>query len=232
MGEVKSMLASSSLMIGLLLGVNAMARPEKDANLLMWAIFFLIAAIGFWYWVSREQRTAEDAAEDAINAAEGVKKRVEIKSADEKPAPSAARSDSTPPSAAQSDSTPPAPSPEPRAAAPTPPPAPASRPEPDAPVPATETAMAASAGSDDLTRIEGIGPKIASILLEAGIDSFAKLAEMSEDAVLATIKAGGLRITPSVNTWAQQAKLAADGDWEGLAQLQQRLRGGKRYGKA
>jgi predicted flap endonuclease-1-like 5' DNA nuclease len=218
MGEVKSMLASSSLMIGLLLGVNAMARPEKDANLLMWAIFFLVAALSFWFWVSREQRTAEDAAEDAINAAEGVKKRVEIKSADEKtevkvePAP--------------------APSPAPRAAAPTPPPAPTPRPEPDAPVPATDTAMAASAGSDDLTRIEGIGPKIASILLEAGIDSFAKLAAMSEEAVLATIKAGGLRITPSVNSWAEQAKLAADGDWDGLAQLQQRLRGGKRYGKA
>jgi predicted flap endonuclease-1-like 5' DNA nuclease len=216
MGEVKSMLASSSLMIGLLLGVNAMARPEKDANLLMWAIFFLIAAISFWFWVSREQRTAEEAAEDAIDAAEGIKKKVEIKSADDKPAPSAARSDSTPPQ-----------TPEPRAAAPTPPPAPTPRPEPDAPVP--QTAKAASAEPDDLTRIEGIGPKIASILLAAGIDSFAKLAAMSEDALLATVKAGGLRITPNVNTWAEQAKLAANGDWEGLARLQQSLRGGKRY---
>jgi predicted flap endonuclease-1-like 5' DNA nuclease len=225
MGEVKSMLASSSLMIGLLLGVNAMARPEKDANLLMWAIFFLIAAISFWFWVSREQRTAEEAAEDAIDAAEGIKKKVEIKSADDKPAPSAARSDSTPPQ-----------TPEPRAAAPTPPPAPAAarsdstptpRPEPDAPVPAAGSASPAVA--DDLTRIEGIGPKIASILLAAGIDSFAKLAAMSEDAVLATVKAGGLRITPNVNTWAEQAKLAANGDWDGLARLQQSLRGGKRY---
>jgi predicted flap endonuclease-1-like 5' DNA nuclease len=211
MGEVKSMLASSSLMIGLLLGVNAMARPEKDANLLMWAIFFLIAAIGFWFWVSREQRTAEEAAEDAIDAAEGIKKKVEIKSADDKPAPAPT----------------PSPAPEPRAAAPTPPPAPTPRPEPDAPVP--QTAKASSAEADDLTRIEGIGPKIASILLAAGIDSFAKLAAMSEDAVLATVKAGGLRITPNVNTWAEQAKLAANGDWDGLARLQQGLRGGKRY---
>ena len=213
MDSVKSMLASSCLMIALLLGVSAMVRPEKDANLLMWAIFFLIATIGFWFWISREQRAAEDAAEDALDAAEGVKKRVEIKSADEK------TEVKVEPAAPK-----PAPSPEPRAAAPTPPPAPTSRPEPDAPAP-VPTKMAAA---DDLTRIEGIGPKMSAILNAAGVDSFAKLAAMSEEAMLATIKAGGIRITPSVHSWAEQAQLAANGDWEALARLQASLRGGRK----
>src|SRR5688572_18533162 len=84
MDNVKSMLASVFFMISLLLGVNVMVRPEKDDNLLMWAILFLIGAIIMWLWVMREQSTVEEAAEDALDAAEGIKKKVEIKSADER----------------------------------------------------------------------------------------------------------------------------------------------------
>ncbi|NPA68890.1 MAG: hypothetical protein GXO50_09815 [Chlorobi bacterium] len=82
---------------------------------------------------------------------------------------------------------------------------------------------------DDLTKIEGIGPKIASILSEAGYKTFKKLSE----AVPETIKRilldkGGKRYSMhDPGTWPEQAKLAADGEWSKLEKLQDELKGGK-----
>ncbi len=80
---------------------------------------------------------------------------------------------------------------------------------------------------DDLKKIEGIGPKVSSLLNEAGIFTFAQLAETATDKLSEILDANKLQyMDPS--TWAEQAKLAAAGDWEGLEKLQDALSGGKR----
>jgi len=81
---------------------------------------------------------------------------------------------------------------------------------------------------DDLTLIEGIGPKMSQALMAAGIDTFAKLAEADEDALRAAINAAGLKLAPSLKTWASQAKYAADGDMDGLKRYQDELVGGRK----
>lgn len=85
-----------------------------------------------------------------------------------------------------------------------------------------------SNSSDDLTIIEGIGPKAAEVLVAAGIDTFAKLANTAAEAVKeiltsATARVGHLDPT----TWAQQSQLAADGNMEELEALKLRLNNGK-----
>lgn len=84
-----------------------------------------------------------------------------------------------------------------------------------------------AAAVDDLTVIEGIGKKMSAALVEAGIDSYAKLAEASEDAIHKAIEAAGLRFAPSIPTWAKQASFAAKGDWDGLKDYQDKLTGGR-----
>ncbi|MCB9453631.1 MAG: ATP synthase F1 subunit gamma [Anaerolineaceae bacterium] len=89
-------------------------------------------------------------------------------------------------------------------------------------------AKKASAGGDDLTRIEGIGPKMSAALQAAGITTFAQLAGASEETLTAAIEAAGIRLAPSLGTWAEQAAFAAKGDWDGLKQLQDTLIGGRK----
>jgi predicted flap endonuclease-1-like 5' DNA nuclease len=80
---------------------------------------------------------------------------------------------------------------------------------------------------DDLTRIEGIGPKYRDALIEAGIRTFQDLAELSEEQLLEAVSKAGMRRSASMATWAEQARLAGEGDWEGLYTLQGQLRGGR-----
>jgi large subunit ribosomal protein L21 len=77
---------------------------------------------------------------------------------------------------------------------------------------------------DDLKKIEGIGPKIASTLIEAGIVSFSDLAN-SEPAKISEIITG-VRGNHVTDTWPAQAQLASDGKWDELKELQDRLDGG------
>lgn len=77
---------------------------------------------------------------------------------------------------------------------------------------------------DDLKRIEGIGPKTASILNDAGISSFQALADLKSEEIKDILRAANGRGVPT--SWPQQAKLAAVEDWDGLAKLQSELKGG------
>lgn len=95
-----------------------------------------------------------------------------------------------------------------------------------APKKAAATKVTPEPEPDDLTAIEGIGPKIASVLQEAGVRTFAQLAEMSSEQIKAALE-GKVRIANS-GTWTEQAALAARGDWDGLAALQSSLKGGRR----
>jgi large subunit ribosomal protein L21 len=86
----------------------------------------------------------------------------------------------------------------------------------------------AKKGGDDLVIIEGIGPKAAEALVEAGIDTFAKLAAASADEVKAILDASTSKVQHlDPTTWAQQAQLAADGKMDELKKLQDELNGGK-----
>ena len=80
---------------------------------------------------------------------------------------------------------------------------------------------------DDLRQIEGIGPKVAGLLQEAGITSFGQLARSSEEQLREILKGAGLAMM-NPSTWPEQARLAAAGDHEALKALQERLKGGRR----
>lgn len=82
--------------------------------------------------------------------------------------------------------------------------------------------------TDDLTIVEGIGPKMASALRAAGITTFARLARASEAELRAAIEAAGMRFAPSMGTWAAQAAYAMRGEWEALEQYQKQLVAGRK----
>ena len=83
----------------------------------------------------------------------------------------------------------------------------------------------ATGKADDLKKIEGIGPKIASTLVEAGIATFADLGKTKPAAISEII--AGVRGNHVTDTWPKQAKLAADGKWDELKKWQDELDGGK-----
>lgn len=93
--------------------------------------------------------------------------------------------------------------------------------------PATD-APAATEAADDLTKIEGIGPKSAEAFQAAGISSFAALAGKTAEELKAVLDAAeGNFGAMDPTTWPQQAQLAADGKWEELKSLQDELKGGR-----
>lgn len=86
---------------------------------------------------------------------------------------------------------------------------------------------------DDLTRIEGIGPKIAIVLQSNGITTFSQLAASTADQLRTILKAaGGKYHLSDPTTWPEQAAHAAVGKWQDLENLQQQLKGGRRSGTA
>ncbi len=81
---------------------------------------------------------------------------------------------------------------------------------------------------DNLTKVEGIGPKIKEILWNAGVLTFADLAAKSADEVKAILLAEGNRYNRfDPTTWPEQAKLAAAGEWDKLKKWQDEMDGGK-----
>lgn len=87
---------------------------------------------------------------------------------------------------------------------------------------------AATAKKDDLKKIEGIGPKIAEILQANGIETFEALGKAKITSLRKFLAEAGPRYKMhEPRTWPKQAKLAAKGDWDKLAQLQDELKGGK-----
>ncbi len=82
--------------------------------------------------------------------------------------------------------------------------------------------------SDNLQIIEGIGPKMESVLKENGVNSHSDLANQTPDSLQAILGKYGDKykiIDPS--TWAKQAGHAASGDYDGMIDLQKKLDGGK-----
>ena len=87
---------------------------------------------------------------------------------------------------------------------------------------------AAPAKPDDLRKIEGIGPKIAGLLNEGGINTFAELAAAEQDRLKEILAAAGARYAAhNPSTWPKQSGLAAEGKWDELKTLQDYLDGGR-----
>lgn len=100
---------------------------------------------------------------------------------------------------------------------PAPAPGPAPVPAP-APTPPPVAAPAPAASADDLTRIKGLGPKIAALLNELGVTSYAQIAAWSaEDAAAIDAKLGRFSGRISRDQWIAQAQLLAAGDEAGFA---------------
>ncbi len=80
---------------------------------------------------------------------------------------------------------------------------------------------------DDLSIVEGIGPKINQVLHAAGIQSLFQLSECEVANLKEILAVAGLKLADPT-TWPQQARLAIAGDLETLKALQDTLRGGRR----
>ena len=84
-------------------------------------------------------------------------------------------------------------------------------------------------GGDDLKKIEGIGPKIAELLASNDIETFEALATADVEKVREILAAAGPRYKMhNPETWAEQAALAAKGEWDALNELQDKLDGGRK----
>jgi large subunit ribosomal protein L21 len=82
-------------------------------------------------------------------------------------------------------------------------------------------------GKDNLEIIEGIGPKIAKVLVDGGISTFALLASAKADDVTAMLKASGGRFSlANPASWAEQAALLRDGKMAEFKALTDALVGG------
>lgn len=89
--------------------------------------------------------------------------------------------------------------------------------------------VAEASEKDNLKKfVEGIGPKIESLLNEAGIFTFAQLAETDVEKIKEILAEAGSRYQMhDPTTWPQQAKLAAEGKFDELKEWQGQLDGGR-----
>jgi large subunit ribosomal protein L21 len=84
-------------------------------------------------------------------------------------------------------------------------------------------------GSDDIEMIEGVGPKIAVLLRDANLGTFDAISKASIEQLKAALDAGGSKFNiAKPDTWAEQAALAAKGDWAAFDKLTEELVGGVR----
>ncbi len=90
---------------------------------------------------------------------------------------------------------------------------------------ATEKVAEKANKADDLTKVEGIGPKIAETLNNAGITTFAELAKTEVEKIAELI--ADVRGNHVPDTWPKQAEMAAEGKWDELKKWQDELDGGK-----
>lgn len=103
------------------------------------------------------------------------------------------------------------------------------------PTPATtmKRAKATSSGrgrkKDDLKIIEGIGPKMEEALRNGGIKTFNKMSKTSSDKLKDILVKANTRFgIAATESWPDQAKLAANGEFDKLKELQDSLNRGRK----
>ncbi len=80
---------------------------------------------------------------------------------------------------------------------------------------------------DDFTKISGIGPSMAATLKQLGIDSYTKLASTDDDILRDMLDASGARMNNNkevMDSWNEQATLAAKGDFAALKKMQKAMK--------
>lgn len=86
-----------------------------------------------------------------------------------------------------------------------------------------------STAADDLTRLEGVGPKIAELLNEAGITTYVSLAQAEPGRLAEILKGAGPRFAlADPSSWPEQAGYLAAGDLDQFNALSTRLKSGRR----
>lgn len=246
--STKTLVAIFALVAALFLAMDRVIQSASLGGWVLPGLLFVLSA-AFWVWIWQEDMEKESAAltvrkeeEKGVQAQEWIiSKESPAARTDGKPASTAAPAKAAAAQAA-------APVTEKAAAgsvkpegkpASTAAPAKAQTPAPEkAAAPAAKAAEAAPKAApakrgdtkelDDLTRIEGIGPKFRDALLNAGITTFVKLADTSNKDLEAIVKGAGLRRPGSMHTWAEQATYLANGDMEGFEALTAQLKGGMR----
>ena len=92
----------------------------------------------------------------------------------------------------------------------------------------TATKAKAKVTKDNLKKIEGVGPKIEKLMNAAGIMTWNDLSKAKLSTLKNILAEAGPRFKMhNPKTWAKQAKMAANGDWNALAKWQTELKGGK-----
>ncbi len=80
---------------------------------------------------------------------------------------------------------------------------------------------------DDLTKIEGVGPKAAEALVNAGLETFAKVATAEADKMKEILTEASSRMAHlDPTSWPKQAQMAADEKWDELKTWQDSVKGG------
>ncbi len=94
-------------------------------------------------------------------------------------------------------------------------------------VEAKATPEAKKVTPEDLTKIEGVGPKTAEALQANGIVTYADLAKATPDNIKALLVAASPRLAHlEPESWPKQAQMAADGKWDELKEWQDSVKGG------
>jgi small subunit ribosomal protein S2 len=84
-----------------------------------------------------------------------------------------------------------------------------------------------STEGDDLTKIEGIGPKAAEALTNAGVDTYTKLANSKPEEIKELLAEASSRMAHlDPTSWPKQAKMAAEGKWDELKEWQDNAKAG------
>ncbi len=94
------------------------------------------------------------------------------------------------------------------------------------PVPQAAAKPVETHAEDDLVILEGIGPKVADILKQNGISTFAQLAATPVPALQKILQDNGLGFMKP-DSWPEQGRLAAAGKMEELKALQDKLVAGR-----
>lgn len=89
--------------------------------------------------------------------------------------------------------------------------------------------VAAASEPDDLTVVEGIGPKIQMLLNQYGIYTYHELADTEVNRLKEILQSAGPQLAMhDPGTWPSQANLAANDQWDALKSIQGFLKGGKK----
>ncbi|WP_298237354.1 hypothetical protein [uncultured Algibacter sp.] len=93
---------------------------------------------------------------------------------------------------------------------------------------AAKAVFGKSIKENDLTVVEGIGPKIQELFHNHDVKTWKALSECTVDKCQSVLDSGGERFKiHNPGTWPEQAKMAYEGNWKALLKWQDELDGGK-----